>query len=264
MEQCKVGDILDIAHDLVIHTSQGTDDSAPMADHARANAQDALEKLLIECEAMNLTVAPQQISDALEMLRGPPISFETGAMCRSANMIISTIKTEMKARLFFALSPDASKSFYAPQIFGPSEAGRFGEATHEMQESAKCLALERSTASAFHSIRCLEAAIRALSRCLQIPDPTKGSERSWMKLLKALKDRIDLKWPTSTDRMKGDGEFFDNAYAALAAMQNPWRNATMHLDQVYTPEDAKYIFGIVSDFMKRIANRMDEDGKPFA
>lgn len=64
--------------------------------------------------------------------------------------------------------------------------------------------------------------------------------------------------------MSDDGEFFDNAYAALAAMQNPWRNATMHLDQQYTQEEARNILEIVRGFMRRLASRMDEDGKSFA
>ncbi|MGB8901471.1 MAG: hypothetical protein WCC90_20505 [Methylocella sp.] len=65
-------------------------------------------------------------------------------------------------------------------------------------------------------------------------------------------------------RSGGDAELFDNAYAALAGMQNPWRNSTMHLDQVYTPEDARHIFEIVGGFMRKLASRMDEDGLPLA
>jgi hypothetical protein len=64
--------------------------------------------------------------------------------------------------------------------------------------------------------------------------------------------------------MSGDGEFFDNAFAALAAMQNPYRNSTMHLDQKYTSEEASHIFEVVGGFMKKLASRMDEDGLPLA
>jgi hypothetical protein len=47
-------------------------------------------------------------------------------------------------------------------------------------------------------------------------------------------------------------------------MQNPWRNSTMHLDQIYTPEDARHVFDVIGGFMKKIAYRMDEDGNPKA
>jgi len=132
----------------------------------------------------------------------------------------------------------------------------------EISEAAKCFAFARSTACAFHSIRTLEAGISALSRCLSIPDPTKASDRNWAKVLSNIKDEIDRRWPGSSARLSGDGEFFDNAYAALAAIQNPWRNATMHLDQKYTEEEAKHIFDVVKGFMVKLASRMDENGLP--
>ncbi len=47
-------------------------------------------------------------------------------------------------------------------------------------------------------------------------------------------------------------------------MMNPYRNATMHLDQKYTNEEAGHIFEVVNGFMRKVALRMDEDGKPFA
>jgi hypothetical protein len=38
----------------------------------------------------------------------------------------------------------------------------------------------------------------------------------------------------------------------------------MHLDQIYTPEDARHVFDVIGGFMKKIAYRMDEDGNPKA
>jgi hypothetical protein len=152
----------------------------------------------------------------------------------------------------------------AEPLFGNDVASKFPSAIFEVEECGKCYALGRFTASAFHSIRTLEAAIRAMSRCLGIPDPTRASDRNWGALLKAVRDEIDRRWPGSSSRMSGDGEFFDGAYAALAAMQNPWRNATMHLDQKYTPDEAGHVMDIVKGFMKKLASRMDEDGRPLA
>ena len=57
---------------------------------------------------------------------------------------------------------------------------------------------------------------------------------------------------------------FDEAYGALAGMQNPYRNSTMHLDDKYTPDEARHIFEVVKGFMARLAVRMDEQGAPLA
>jgi hypothetical protein len=74
---------------------------------------------------------------------------------------------------------------------------------------------------------------------------------------------MDRRWPSS-HRLDGDGRYFEEAYAVLSAMQNPYRNATMHLDQKYTPEVARHIFEIVGGFMRKLSSRMDEDGLPLA
>jgi len=135
---------------------------------------------------------------------------------------------------------------------------------YELDEAQQCYALDRSTACAFHSIRSLEAGIRAISRSLGIPDPTKGAQRSWAKLLEAIKAEIDKRWPRTSDRFSGDGKTFEGFYAPLAAMQNPYRNNTMHLDEKYTEKEAKQIMDIVAGFLHSVATRCDEDGKPLA
>ena len=172
---------------------------------------------------------------------------------------------QLKSRLFLAI-PSEDKEFFVQSRppFGQVVADKFPSLAYDVSETGKCLALGRSTASAFHSIRCLEASIRAVARCLGIPDPITGGDRNWNNMLTKIKKELDRRWPTTADRMLGDGQFFEDSYAALAAMRNPWRNATMHLDQVYTEQDAKDLFNVVGAFMRRLSERIDENGDPKA
>jgi hypothetical protein len=172
------------------------------------------------------------------------------------------LRDELNSVTIFAIGQTEALLYdpVAPH-FGSDVATKFPSAQYEIEEAGKCLSVGRSTAAAFHSIRCVEAGIRAVSRCLSIPDPTRGADRSWFNLLKAIKQEIDHRWPPSLIK-SGDAETLDLAYAALAGMQNPWRNSTMHLDQVYTLEDAKHVFEIVGGFMRKLASRMDENGLP--
>ena len=64
--------------------------------------------------------------------------------------------------------------------------------------------------------------------------------------------------------MSEDGKLFNELIGSLKGMQNPYRNATMHLDNTYTEEDARHIFDMVKGVMKKIASRMDEAGLPLA
>lgn len=239
----KITHISGLEHNgFVLNARQLQKDAAQLGARITAGAAGRMVKLLESPEGY--------IMDDLAILLGQTVHFPE----------------ELEGRKFLCLSTDEAPLYVqARPLFGASVHSQFpGDARYEIGQAGKALALGLSTAGAFHAIRCLEAGIRALSRCLDIPDPTKASQRSWMKLLGAIKDAVDKKWPTNNDRMSGDGEFFDNAYAALAAMQNPWRNATMHLDQKYTMDEATNVFVVVRGFMKTLAARMDENGEPKA
>jgi hypothetical protein len=194
-----------------------------------------------------------------------PISIKPEELSRMFNELSNRLTDELKGVYLLSLS-EKEAEFYETSSppFGIEVQTNFTTAIYDIEEASKCYALERSTASAFHSIRSLEAAIRALSRCLGIPDPTRGNDRSWGKMLSKIKDEVDRRWPGNNSRVSGDGKFFDGAYAALAAMKNPYRDSTMHLDEKYTLDEARHIMEIVKGFMKKIALRMDEGGLPLA
>jgi hypothetical protein len=75
---------------------------------------------------------------------------------------------------------------------------------------------------------------------------------------------IERKWPTTADRAVGDGALFESLHASLDAVKNPWRNATMHVENKYTDDEAEHIFVAVRGFMTKLASRCDENGDPKA
>jgi hypothetical protein len=215
-------------------------------------AEIAVPATLMSCERLKFNIENDQ-------------KFTYGSLLASCTDIESRLRDEMTSVEMIGI--DAAKvKYYRPlePLFGDDVAVKFSSVAYEIEEAAKCYALDRSTASAFHSIRALEAGLRAVTRCLGIADPVKAADRSWSSVLRAIKSEIDRRWPPNLARIGGDDELFDNAYAALAAMQNPWRNATMHLDQKYTLEEARHVFEVVGGFMRKIASRMDEQGQPLA
>jgi len=175
----------------------------------------------------------------------------------------NTLQRELETVKAFAL--DARRAeFYEPALppFGQKVQANFPCITGEIDQAGKCYACDLPTAAAFHWIRCLEAGIRAVARCLGIPDPTRGVDRNWNKAKTAIQGEIEKRWPASTGRMNGDAALFDQVYGALAGMANPYRNATMHFDAVYSDGEALHIYGLVRGVMEKIASRMDENGHP--
>jgi hypothetical protein len=181
--------------------------------------------------------------------------------------ITNTLTRELSLTTILVLEP-RERSYFSPNepLFGAEVASKFqSHAMFEIDEAAKCLALGRSTASVFHLMRVMEIGVRTIAKCLGIPDPIKPSDRNWGRMLKNIWDEgIAKKWPTSTDRTTGDGEIFESLYASLDAVKNPWRNATMHVENKYTNDEAEHIFVAVRGFMKKLASRMDEQGLPRA
>ena len=171
---------------------------------------------------------------------------------------------ESGMRFYLALTLKELSDFLNEFPYGEFVTEKFPSTRYDISEASACMALGRGTAAVFHSVRCLEAGILAISRCLNIPDPVKAAERNWGSALRKIKEEKDRRWPTSTDCLTGDGQFFDSLYAALAAMQNPYRNGTMHLDQKYTPDEARHIFEMIGGLMKKLSSRMDEEGNPRA
>lgn len=184
---------------------------------------------------------------------------------RACGDVVACLRSETSITTAMLL-PAESIRWYSPKapLFGGQVDTNFPSLVYEIEEAGKCLALGRSTAAAFHAIRSLEAGITAISRCLAIPDPTKGADRNWGAMLKKIQSEVDRRWVGAATRMSGDGAVFEGLYGVLHALQNPYRNATMHFDQKYTTEEAKHIFEMVAGVMRKIASRMDENGLPLA
>ena len=106
--------------------------------------------------------------------------------------------------------------------------------------------------------------MRATARCLQVPDPIQPADRSWGAVLKRIRSAIDAKWPTVASRNAGDGAIFEGLCASLDAVKNPWRNATMHVENKYTDDEVEHVFAAVRGFMTTLASRCDENGDPKA
>jgi hypothetical protein len=221
-----------------------------------------LEALETELSSLEFKVSLISLARAKAQISKEDVTLQ--GFGHSMRELHGRIMDESEGSFLLTLSP-TEVALFEPKspLWGERVAQRFPSIQDDITEAGKCLGLGRYTASAFHSLRCLEAGILALSRCLGIPDPTKGADRNWSKMLSTIDSERKNRW-SAKDLLAGDGREFDELYGALAGMQNPWRNATMHLDQFYTEEQATNVFNVVKTFMRRLADRMDEDGLPKA
>jgi hypothetical protein len=258
-----------VAQTLVIQQKQGRGTILPRA--VVSELRDKASSLADQCAELGLSVSAGAASDLvhwvekiLEAEEDAPVSPEIMARVQGyLREVQTTLRRETESRLFLMIQAEHQR-FYKPSgfLFSPEVDVAFEGIRFDSSEAGKCIALERSTAAVYHLVRCLEAGLRAIARCLDIADPTSGYGRGWGAILKDIDGEIKKRWPHAANRMSGDGQFFESLYASLAAIKAPYRDSTMHLQEKYTEEEARYVFEMVKGLMTKIADRMDETGNP--
>ncbi len=213
----------------------------------------------VQFDLMGLSVSKAMLQRIVERL-------DSGVMPTAVEVmeLSARIKDELESRKFIYLN-DSQFRFYEAKdpLFGQLVEDKFpSKAVFEIDEAAKCLALGRSTACVFHLMRVLEVAIDSVRECLSVHPPTRPAERNWGAILGNIKKDIDAR-KTSWASPK-DGEFFAEVHASFDAVRNVWRNATMHVENKYTAEEAEHIWNATRGLMMKLASRLDESGNPKA
>jgi len=168
------------------------------------------------------------------------------------------IEDELSNILLLHVAPSRADLFGMIKPFGDTVAKQFPSIGVEIEEAAKCLALERNTACVFHLMRAMEVGLRSLGKALNDPTLDPARNPNWETILrrcdaelkKPLKDRSP-EWST-------DDEFFSAATANLRAVKDAWRNPSMHVGSIYDNERALDVFNAVKAFMRHLATKLCE------
>lgn len=231
----------------------------------RAAQLAALELIRVELESVGLIVSLKKLASIRKKAEDEKAQTQ-GEVKSDFEDLRSRIEDELETIVFLHLSSEEAVLYRRSEEYPMGELvdQRFPSAKYDIEEAYKCLALGRATAAAFHGMRVLEYGIRAIAKCLAIPDPVNPNGRNWGTVLQTIKAKLDERWPRPANRQSGDGHIFDGLYASLDAVKNPWRNATMHVEAIYTEENARHIIDAVAAFMRILADRADESGSPEA
>ncbi|WP_406872830.1 hypothetical protein WHT83_02125 [Aminobacter sp. P9b] len=189
-------------------------------------------------------------------LNDPLLNVTMGEIRDTIEDVESRLRDECQLVSFVILNRNQKNLFSdANQLVGWDILAIFPDAARELEESAKCLALQRPTASVFHSMRILEIGIQKIAEILDIPNPIKPADRNWGIILSKIKEKIDNLFPSKRRLPNSDGAAFETLYASLDAVKNPWRNNTMHVESFYTDAEAQHILNCVVFFMRTLATR---------
>ncbi len=144
---------------------------------------------------------------------------------------------EIKATSMFSIDPNQERLFTGVDHFGPTVASVFTDAQFDIEEAARCLALDRSTASVFHVMRVLEIALQRFGTKIGLA----SVDKNWQTLLNNVRGQVN-RLPQNTDPEKEYHAQASEILAHLQAVKDAWRNATMHPRSSYTPEQAREVW----------------------
>ncbi|MDA1099135.1 MAG: hypothetical protein O2967_09125 [Proteobacteria bacterium] len=241
------------------HGAKKNDASAMSAKHKDAVVR-LLQTLQEHLKSMEAGLTSLAAARLLSKFGSSDITYNS--FMRSVGELDQRLRDELCSKLVYVIESEKTKFVLCQeQFFGPDIRDSMPSSIYELDEAAMCIAFSRPTAAVFHLMRAMEIGMKATAQCLEITKPAKPAGRNWGSFLRKIDEAIKTRPAWSGP---GDKAFFEEVYVTLDAIRNPWRNATMHVERKYTEEEAGHIFTAVCFFMKKIASRIDEDGKPHA
>ena len=271
MIELPIGRLLHDAHRMSILSQQvvnAAEENKPMGipSSAHAHLVNCAADLQMCCREIGLTTTDNMAHDLMVVMHAAQsdgdskiFSAQLVKSLRNCVMALNVcLEKESLSRRALVLPPEMVW-LYEPKVphLGDEVRNKFSKCSYEIDEAAKCLALGRSTASVFHLMRMLEVALGAVYQCLGLP-PMDKKDRSWGNVL----GKIDIE--CKRREVWKEQEFFRDIHERLNAIRHAQRNSTMHVESIYTPEDAKLVFDNTKLFMVKLASRMDQDGQPLA
>ncbi len=169
------------------------------------------------------------------------------------------IEVELKAHTYLCVPKEQSDFYKNPLKDWQTTIAAFPNATHDIEEASKCLALRRNTACVFHLMRVMGAGVTALGKSLNEPTLDASHNLTWDNVLHRCSKEVAQKFKDKSPVWKTDKQFFAEATAKLYAVKDAWRNPNAHeVGEKYTDEEAEDIYRTIRSFMRHLATKLEE------
>jgi hypothetical protein len=180
---------------------------------------------------------------------GSPLR-NAGTLAQEVRHFLLGLRDLLGNEFYFHLDGKDVPLFQDQESFGPVVTRKFPKAIEDISEAAKCLALQRTTASVFHLMRVMELGVQRLGGKLKVTISIK--DETWHQIMLHVNGKIE-KLPSKTPREKERKSALAGAAAHLQSVRLAWRNEVMHPKQTYTRQEAYDIFYATRVFMSYLA-----------
>lgn len=209
--------------------------------------------LAAECKELGLRTSLATCYKAMDALKDGADRLAWIRVQEFASDLLKQIQLELRSTMFLHATPGAAALLTRPLEGWQAVLDKFPRAQREIEEASKCLAMNRSTASVFHLMRIMEEGLKSVAWKLGI-----GYKPSWESYINEINRRIEVKHRKKGIQWKRDERFLAEVASHLGAVRVAWRNPTMHMERMYTPEEASDVYAAVKGFMAHLSTRITE------
>ena len=217
-----------------------------MSQELRERLRGVLGKLEAECRVLRFKSCFATVGKLRIMLGQTDMTLDRYA--EAAGEFEGRLLDELRETSCFALEGRAEELYRVPNQFGEKVSSRFPQAVVDIEEAAKCLALDRATACVFHLMRVLEIGLQELATDLGLAKV----DKNWQTLLDNIRGKIK-KLPLTTQVEKDYQSDRQEVVAHLQAVKDAWRNDVMHPRASYTEEQALDVWNHSKPLMAKLA-----------
>lgn len=209
---------------------------------------DVLTRMVAYCVELGLTASAASCRKLLLAEQSGAVSLD---QLRDLGLeLYGRMRDELDASSVFYLDAEQARLYTQPHPFGNEVADKFPQAIVDVEEAAKCLALDRGTACVFHLMRVLEVGLQSYGTKLGLGF---ADMKNWQKILNDVGGKMKS-LPQST---RAEKEYLGRCqaiHAHLQAVKDAWRNDVMHPLASHTPEQARDVWTHTGSFMRSLAS----------
>jgi hypothetical protein len=247
-----------------LHVSQSYDGKAArdgrVRNKTRQNAKvaevfEAIGEHYQICRDVGFVLSAKTVYKMAE-LRASRVFISDRELYRLVEELQGRLHDEMEETTFFSLSAKEASQYLRPFEGWEEIVEQFPDATSDIEEASKCLALSRHAASVFHSLQVVEFGLLRLGEFLDSEDPNPG----WTSVASRLRVVVEKPFKVRNQFERDNYVFIEQVQGTVEALKNAWRNKVSHaqgklavMTADFSREIAEEILYASRSFMRRLA-----------
>lgn len=179
-----------------------------------------------------------------------PGGLPAGEMVGLTMDLMRRIQDDMKRSVYLRLEGDES-AFYEGTKPTWGNAFSVFDIQQEAEEGARCYAVGRYPATAFHMMRVLEVGLNSLAAELQVD----YEHKNWENVINEVESKLRQIDKSQDPDRKAKVHFYSEVALHFRFLKDAWRNYVMHVKERCTQSMAHSTLGHVSEMMGHLANK---------